>query len=285
MLSIRGRFYSLLGNCASKKYIKNGNNNIIYKTDTIFFDKLNDNNIVDLVTVAFNNSTVIKAQSQLVKKFFKDNYNYCVFDNSTNETESKKIKDFCIKNKLDYVKIKNSGFKKPSENHAIALNFIYYEYINKRKAKYFGIIDHDIFPTKDYKIMNILDEQPFFGYLKENQHIKYLWPGFCFFRFDYCKDKKINFMTKWSLGGDVGSSNYKTLYNKKIDNYKYASFERHNILDGENAQNCMYSILDNCWVHLLNGGNWAKAKDFEKKQKLFGEMINKITKTKVFDEK
>lgn len=243
---------------------------------------LDNKDLVDILAIAFNNYEVIKYQYLLLKKNFLDDYIYTVADNSTDEGISKKIYDFCNKNKIPYCKLKKQNIKNmPSESHAMAMNFMYYNYLKPREAEYIAILDHDIFPIKTYSVKKILDKQLLYGKLQDFPKIKYLWPGFTFFKRSLIKNKRLNFMTYWVFNGDSGASNYKILYKdyfKKNKNLKFASAERINILGGDDVQNDMYSVIDGKWIHMINAGNWSDSKDFELKQKEVFKILNDILK-------
>jgi hypothetical protein len=53
--------------------------------------------------------------------------------------------------------------KDPSVSHAMALNYLYDNYVSVSHAQYFGILDHDIFPIAPVQISDKLQNQPFLG--------------------------------------------------------------------------------------------------------------------------
>lgn len=265
----------------SRKY--NAAEEVSYQNSYVQYE-LKDRHLVDLVVVAFNNARIIRYQYGLMKELFQDPYAYTVFDNSTNQTESDKIKDFCESEKIPYLKL-NKVMQKhigPSENHAIALNYSYQNYIKVRNAKYFGFLDHDLFPVKPYSVIAHLEKEPFWGYMKQEK-LRYLWPGFSFFCTDYLQNLRVDFMTDWKNGGDTGSRNYFSVYKKYLKNnpdLKFGSFERIQLIRDNQIPaddyESMCSILDGAWVHMINGGNWTDYKNFELKQETFFAMVETI---------
>lgn len=260
-------------------FIYSSKDEIEYKNQYVTL-KLEDSDVIDIVVVAFNNFRVIEKQYNLLNVFMKDQYCYTIFDNSTKIDETNKIREFCEKNKIPYIKLKKSLTLKKmiSENHAIALNYIYRYYLKMRHAKYIGFLDHDIFPIEDYNVTDILDKQNIYGYMIIRDEISYVWPGFCFFKFDYIFDKKVDFLPDWLHHGDTGASNYKTVYKEFLEKNDliFANHERRKILDGNDPQNDMYSIIDDKWIHMLNGGNWKNTKDFMQKQEEVFNLLDEI---------
>ena len=280
------------GNFISKKYNKIYRNKYIYK-NKYFKTTIKDREKVDLITIAFNNDMVIKYQFMLLNKYFKDDYYYTVCDNSSNIEISEKIKNFCEENKIPYCKLypQKANLKKLvilkrilkgmySESHAIALNFIFENYIKQRNCEFFGLLDHDIFPIENFSVKPILDKQNFYGVLMKKTKIKYLWPGFCFYKTSFLNGKKVNFMTNWRLDGDTGSSNYKLIKNViNNSNIKIARLHRVNTKINDNdVQGTMYSMIDKEWLHMINAGNWKKSNNYSSKEQLVFELLNKKLK-------
>ena len=156
----------------------------------------------DIYTIAFNNVDVIDYQIRLLKKYLKDKHFHIIADNSNKEDISKRIKDLCLKYDVWYIKLpENILFC--SHSHWAALNYLYKNYVEKRKPKYFWLLDHDIFPIKDTSILERFWNQDFYGYLVDKNRRWYiygnqwmLWPWFSFYK--YWVFKKFNFFTtKW----------------------------------------------------------------------------------------
>lgn len=270
--SKKGNLYSLL---------YNARNEISYSNQYVKF-QLKDKRILDIIVIGFNNYRVIEKQIDMIDHFVTDHFQYVVFDNSSDEIEAQKIQKLCQEKKKAYVRLKSSRCpaSMPSENHAIAVNYVYRNYILKRKPEYFVLLDHDIFPVTRYSFVDKLKKQPFYGYYKkENSGICYLWPGFSIFRGDYVYGKKINFMTNWGHGGDTGSSNYIALYKhySKSQDSDFASFKRITLFDDGNPQGDVYSIMDGAWIHMLNGSKWNKeATNYSQKQDIVFDMLDKF---------
>ena len=55
-----------------------------------------------VITVAFNQPEFIEYQYNLLKKFFKNDFEFFVYNNSIDEKISNDIKNKCDKNKIKY---------------------------------------------------------------------------------------------------------------------------------------------------------------------------------------
>jgi len=148
--------------------------------------ELYDKNILDIVTVSFNNEYVISYQIKLLKRNILDPYFYTIIDNSVDSKKQKKILKLCKRFNIGYIRAPINPYTNnfPSASHGSTLNWIYKNYLKPRKANFFGVIDHDIFPIRSTRIISPLKKQYIYGHLQERKEIWYLWAGFCFFNFN-----------------------------------------------------------------------------------------------------
>lgn len=239
-----------------------------------------DRNRLDLVTIAFNNDLVIAHQIRLLRKYLQDPYYFTVIDNSTDQQKQGTIMDLCQENNTSYIRLPKLPRSflpmTPNISHGLALCWAYRNYLSRRKAKYFGFLDHDVFPIRPTKIIEILNNADIYG-LEQSRvlaegPIWYLWPGFCFYRFDYVRDLKLNFMPRW--GADVGSGNWKPLYSNydknKLPWVRFAYVKVREVPNEAMPDNFVEEIGD--WLHTCNGSNWKSAPD---KNDLVNELLNK----------
>lgn len=219
---------------------------------------ISDLDVIDIVTVAFNNEQVVEEQIRLLNKYLRDNFHYTVADNSPDPDKRRKIKDICLKRGVSYFTLPPNPFtgNASSHSHGLALNWVYHNYITRRKAVFFGFIDHDIFPVRPTQIAPFLEPSPVFGLIQSRKEMWYLWPGFCFFRRDFLDGKNLDFLP--GNGCDTGGGNWDSLY-CLLDQHQVASLrhEYGNLRDGSDPQADLYEIIGD-WVHTFNASNWKK---------------------------
>ena len=224
-----------------------------------------------ILTVAFNNEQLIKRQIESIRDNIKDeNYHYIVTDNSTNKQKRKLIQEVCQKYGTNYIPVPfGIGILTNYQcaiSHGAALNWVYYHVLRKIKPKRFAIIDHDIFPVKSYNLTIALGEKDFYGVRRSGNGEWYLWPGWCIF--NYAKfTAQPNFEPIFTQKSflDTGGSNYPRFYHKYdiqdipfpiVKSLRYKKTEglnRHcDILHSDYIQ-----IVDESWLHLINGSNYA----------------------------
>lgn len=213
-----------------------------------------------IVTIAFNNSEIIKIQSSNVLKNLNDDFDYIIADNSSDKKHSDETRRYCESEKIKYIKLpKNSQTKDPSKSHGLAINWVYRNLVKKIEPKYFGFIDQDILAFKNTQISNLIDGKVF-GLIQERDTRWYLWPGFCFFNYIQIKDFNLNFMPTDGL--DTGGANYESLY--RYINKETINKIPHNYIDlkggieikriGNDFTSKIERIGD--WIHLMRLSSW-----------------------------
>jgi hypothetical protein len=213
--------------------------------------KINDSIRLDIVTVAFNNASLIESQIDLLQKNLTDKFFFTVADNSNNIQASKAIQCACATKKIGYIKLPKNPWRQANLSHSVTLNWLFYNFIKPRQAEYFGFIDHDIFPIKNTSILNrFSSEKIMYGQMieKKGKYLTpwYLWAGFCFFKFQNICNKKLNFSAilhislKEIIGLDTGGANWIPLYSQ-VDKSKVSIA---NVLSDDNF------VRVDSWAHL-----------------------------------
>ena len=227
----------------------------------ISFEQIKEQEI-DIITIAFNNLELIQYQTRFLKKFIRDNYCHIIIDNSTDNTIRQQIYQYCLENDIAYVGLPKNRLNLvgPSYSHAAALNYTYKHVIKKRQPFAFGQIDHDLFPTRPISIAAKLTNQPIYGPLRLRDKWWYLSAIMSFFRFDFVKDKKVDFMpvTPDKIYLDSGGGNWYSLYSQ---------LDREQIIfpnecieplreGGDRHGDSLEFFDDKLWLHTINGSCW-----------------------------
>lgn len=243
---------------------------------------------IDIVTVAFNNDKIIEVQAKLLQKNLADNYFYTVADQSTNPEMQNKIAGFCHRKKIAYIRLPQVKFFKanPSLSHGLALNWIYRRYIKPRNARYFGFLDHDIFPIKTTSLVRHLKNAVVYGLPQLRGDKWYLWGGFSFFNKSKLPTLDLDFLPWRAL--DTGGANWKIIYSlmdiNKLEKlpHKYVELgrpETNNISDQKvsellQSDRLLESIGD--WLHVFNASGWRGTDAGNEKIKYLTKNIYKI---------
>jgi len=234
-----------------------------------------------IFTIAFNNSEVIREQISAIMEHCRDEYSYLVFDNSSNLAISNEIANVCNKcSNVIYVRLPiwNGRALEPSVSHGIALNFVFKKVLKMhREIDNVLILDHDIFPMKDFRVSEIGRGQDVYGWKREDNGIWYVWPGYMYLNMNKIVCFRLDF--KPGYGGDTGSSNWKVLYKKKsVGELKFAKWEKKIIkVDGAmivTRSSSEVDIFDDTWLHMVNASDWAGVGLMDKKLQKVREILS-----------
>ncbi len=220
-----------------------------------------------MLTVAFNNHNVINHQIRLLKKNIKDSYFHFALDNSSDQNTRNEIKKICIENNTGYISLPENPYLKGSgsDSHAIVLNRAIKHIVLKYRPKYFGFIDHDIYPVKPDSICGVLRQQPIYGLSQERDEYWYLWPGFCFFSKEVYLKNTLDFMPGIvaNVVYDTGGAMYKELYSKyDRERITFPKRTYGSLREGNIVQSDKFEMIDK-WLHSFNGSYWMPVKDKE----------------------
>lgn len=222
---------------------------------------LPDNNkSTDIVTIAYNNDKIIPLQLLYMEKYYCDDHTHIIADNSSDQSVSVKIQNYCLEHNIPYIRLPKNHLK-GSYSHATALNWVCKHVISKRNPAYFGFTDHDLFPIKPVSLTKMLQKQHVYGPIRVRGEGKYWYLSaiLCFFDFNYVRDKKLDFMPvrydndKTSYL-DTGGGNWLHLYSK-MDRTKMVFCEEKLMKIGKNndRHNDFVELFDDVFLHTING--------------------------------
>ncbi len=221
---------------------------------------------------------MVEYQIQTLRKFFKYPFRYTVFDNSTNENISSEILAICKKHSVGYVKLPKQEFLPKgygSYSHGIACNYLFNNFVKNGGAKYFMLLDHDIFLTDYFDISKQFESQFFYG----TKHRCYIWPGLWAMPMHVILKHGVDFRPSLHLHGDTGACNYYR-YFKGIDWSKFRLVKDvHCFLDDKDDDIFRngYSLMDDCWLHCWNASDYM-GKGVEGKMKKIYAILNEKLK-------
>lgn len=239
-------------------------------------------NRLDVITIAFNNCELIKLQHKFIQKNLKDNYHQIIVDNSTNPEIREELFAFCKENNLTYVGLPKNLLNRvgPSYSHATALNYTYRHIIRERRPSVFGQIDHDLFPIAPVSIAEKLDNQPIYGPLRNYGEWWYLSAIMSFFRYDYVKDKKVDFMpvTPNKVYLDSGGGNWYHIYSQMDRAQLHFPTECIEPLrmGGDRHGDSLEYFDDKRWLHTINGSCWKKINNENEKAQMVRDYLNSL---------
>lgn len=226
----------------------------------------------EVFTIAFNDPLLIKYQIKMSKKYFSKDQALVVADNSSNKEARRQILQLCMSYGVKYIDLPRLPQRlfPESFSHGLALNWLYRKYILKSsQLRYFGFIDHDVFPIKAISNMKkILDRQKVYGYTINADKYWFLWPGLCFYKLDYLRERHVDFQLVVvyknkceKLIFDTGSANIRTLYTEDLSRllefscehtyYMLRKKKNNSFKESFLSQNIVEVFGDFEWLHLI----------------------------------
>lgn len=225
---------------------------------------IKEENAVDIITIAFNNAELIPLQERLLHKNIADRYTHIVADNSTDKQVRKQLYQYCLQNGIPYISLPHNWLNiiGSSYSHACALNYVYKHVIRKRQPYAFGQIDHDILPVCRLSVLDYLRNQPIFGPLRQRGECWYLSAIISFFRYEYVRTKKVDFMpvTPYKTYLDSGGGNWYDIYSTlDVDKLAFAEERIESLREGGDRHGDSLEWFDHKkWLHTINGSCWKQ---------------------------
>ena len=242
-------------------------------------EKVKDSNHLDLITIAYHNPRVIELQNQYLAKYMGNDVTHIVVDNSSDSVRAAEIKAVCEREGIGYVKLHRNRLNifSGSYSHAAAVNWTFRHIIEPRNPFGFGIIDHDIFPVRPVDIVSILKSQPVYGAQRKRNGFWYLSAIIGFFRTDFLKGRKFDFMpvTYDNTYLDSGGGNWSSLYSQLDENsLRFMSVKMENFREGTSRHQDHVELFDDGkWVHTINGSYWKRIDVI--KEDILNELVSK----------
>lgn len=251
-----------------------------------------------LVTIAYNKEDLIEFQIAQIRKHVKDvGYKMLVVDNSTKRCKRKKINKLCEKQGVEYVavprwlnKIVLTKLLWFGSSHGLALNWMYYHVLRPMRPRRFALLDHDLFPFRDCKLTELLDNKPFYGAARDYGDSWYLWAGFSIFLFDKIDAVDPDFLPVIVNGKylDAGGGNFLRLYRYHRDKSRvFASTVTTRVQHTPTLSipNDVYhgdciQIIDKQWMHLVNGSNYANVDGMNPKTQKMLSILSEMENTR-----
>ena len=239
-----------------------------------------------IITSVVNNPVFIEIQHYTLKKFFKGDYEFIVFNdakafpdftNGNDITIKKQINETCNKLNIKCINIENNHHKHldMSTRHADTFNNHVTSFQLKNPDKYI-LLDSDMFLVDDFDIDRYSKYHSAIV-LQTRKNEGYLWPGLCYF--DMTKMKNFE-LINWSLmpGFDSGGMTKEWLKKQLTsdiyfikhlsscswsidelppnlhDNTRLVEFFKSDVRNIDGKFFC--EIYDGVFLHYRAGGNW-----------------------------
>lgn len=210
-----------------------------------------------LVTVAFNNALVIDTQARLLRKWLTYPFRLVVVDNSPDRASRRAIRAVCLANSVEYLGLPRNPYtgRDPSFSHAEALNYTVRHLGGIDSGVAVGFLDHDVFPTAEVSLLEILGSTKAYGRQQTMEDGWYLWPGLMFLRTDSVDIRSLDFSPLRGRG-DTGARLSEVLRHWSANDVRFTQSSVGEIeIDGRSEA---YELHD-AWAHSLSASGWRGA--------------------------
>lgn len=122
-----------------------------------------------------------------LRRFLKQSFDYCVVDDSKEESVSATIRDVCLSQGVEYLRSPphEPHRDQPSTRHADTLMYGFKTMERRVEGyKYVGTLDSDFFLISPLDLDEVLREENILTVKHTREHIRYFWPGCCIWKCD-----------------------------------------------------------------------------------------------------
>ena len=215
-----------------------------------------------LITVAFNNSWLIKLQSRALRQFLNDDYHLVVVDNSPDIEQSSEIRNAAGVEGYTYVPAPMNPYSwlDPSLSHSLALDWAWRNIAKHIEPDIVVFLDHDIFPISHTTIRGLLGGALASGYRRVSGARWLLWPGLLALSFRRVERFTPTFMPRRDT--DSGGSMWWRVYSR-VPESEIRFLEREELIFGDTSKRIgdgssgEVHLLDDHWLHLVDGSGWG----------------------------
>lgn len=117
--------------------------------------------MISVLCATFNQPKFLEYQYELSKKFIQDDFEFFVYDNSTDSNLTNQFSDICKNNHIKYFKVPSNGGN-PSQRAGFSLNYaIEHNYNNYNQN--IAVLDSDLFPVSKINFSKYLHEVDIYG--------------------------------------------------------------------------------------------------------------------------
>ena len=246
--------------------------------------------MIEIYVISYNNLFCVEYQIKAFKSFCRDEYKLVIIDSNCGEhtDNSERKMKICTKYDIEFISLPNELSLKnlnPSNILAKKLNYVYYNIIKARNPKYFGLIDQDFFPFRDFSVIEELEKHGAYGDVSEKDGYKnqtdlienvfdgpwMIHPWLSFYKTEFFDMLSPN----WEpcSGFDTGGMNWELVFSKKninkkeywkrhktimyypfdeISNHGPQGYEKHFFEWNGNLVHSQVQIYDGKFIHMLN---------------------------------
>lgn len=227
-------------------------------------------------TIAFNSPWVVDLLTQAWARHQPD-VSLVVIDNSTDRSARLAHEKICLERRIDWLPLPRNPEWNPNRSHGIALNWTWFNVIQRTELAFAGFVDHDCIPVAAFDLRRRMEGLDAYGYRMpstKRAEAWNIWPGYCFLRPAAAARHRIDFKHRIEYGLDTGGGNWRDFYRRLDDRRTGAATCRtvHLDLDGESAA-CL--LLDDAFLHLGGASYVATFRDPDRRRRFGAALLER----------
>lgn len=231
-----------------------------------------------LFVTGFGRPDLLAHQHRLLNKYLTDPFSLIVVDN-TDGPKSEQMQSECREWGMPYHRLATTTHLHPEAlNYAAGLSWF------DESIRYWGVIDHDLFPRAETGLIDKIDSAGFYGIGQRHTptQSRYLFPGFAFFDKEWLNGRVPDFNGIRGIDrrddGDCGSMMH-PLFSEEDWAKMYRGEHGYGFLrdeDGFGLQSFGYEYFDRDWIHFTNASHWKEVPDSEGRDRAILEMLETL---------
>jgi hypothetical protein len=214
-----------------------------------------------VITIAFNNPSVVLEQGQRLQAYLLDDFDWCVLDNSTDPDARPGIVEAAARGGGSYVELTQNPHRGlGSASHGFALDVAWRAFVRGSRRRHVALLDHDVFPVRRTSLMECLGDHAFAGVLQTRGERWYAWPGLLVIGVSQFDGGRVSFMP----GGGVDTGGWlPDALRGERDRRRLAMMDARDLrvreTDGRLQSDYVTVVGD--WLHLINVSGWCDVPD------------------------
>lgn len=147
---------------------------------------------VSVVTVVYNKPEFIKFHKLLLEKFLKNDFDYFVYDNSDNDSDSNRIRQTCSSLGVKYHRIPQNIFHGGGDSYraGLSLDYSIKNNLENYESDFMLILDSDMFLYKDLEIKEYIGDTGLMGIYQTRGDVFYYTNQLCVVNLSKCHNFK-----------------------------------------------------------------------------------------------
>jgi hypothetical protein len=227
-----------------------------------------------IITIAFNNPTVVLKQALRLGRLLTDDFDWYVVDNSTNPGKRAPIAEATAQGNGTYLCVDRTPYATPgSASHGFALDVAWRVLACGSGRRHVALLDHDVFPVRQTSLLDSIGGSALAGMLQTRDDRWYGWPGLLVMDVTQFEAHRVTFMPGggvdtggWvprALRGDASRARLAEMNTTLVQ-----------VRETDGSKQSDYVMMIGDWVHWHNASGWRDVPDPDQRRALLETLLD-----------